>query len=148
MTADDYFFATSTFDALDLKRPGAGWQHLSVGGNSKGGSSGAQQFCVLDDGVAVLSGSEDYYGDAVPTWTLSFVPIGSARVAWTAPVPQLRPGADQRGGGQIACSGTSIYANYVASAGAGKKRHAVSRLVRLKPAASRMPSAAGGRVGA
>lgn len=131
-TAPDGYFSAGVLQALDLKRPEAGWQRVATKEGGKGGTNGFQHSCLLDDGVAVLSGDN---AGAAKGWTLSFVPVGGTRAAWTAPVPQLTPARHNRGGGLIACSGTSIYANYAASVGTAKHKRKVNRLVRLEPTA-------------
>lgn len=125
--------ATSASFLFDLRRPTLGWRRVAEGMGFGGKSSGAQNVCLLDEGVAILSGTRDSYAlDDPRTWGLSFVPADPAREGWTAATPQLSP--SYRNHTAFGCNGPAVYASYVdiTRSASGRTRER-ARVVELRP---------------
>ncbi|MBO9532489.1 MAG: hypothetical protein J7513_05905 [Solirubrobacteraceae bacterium] len=106
-TTDDHYSTHRRLDVLDLRAPAAGWRRVGSESYGKGGTMGTQSICLLDDGIAVLSGTTETYSPSpAGTWRLAVIPLRDGGASWQAATPQLVEAEY----GSLTCTARDIYA--------------------------------------
>lgn len=104
----------TAWHAISLDQPERGWTLVGRRSADWDGSRGLQDVCLLDDGLALLSGDFPSLDATDPaTWNLRFLPADPKRAPWSASAASIASSSEWLAT-ELGCSKRTLYARYTA----------------------------------